>query len=96
MTDSITLTHFVAGHPISGPATLTHNNPADPADFRVDIPEAGADEIHAAINAARAAVDVMRTRGVEARRGASWASVSPPPGPASWSRSIMRRWVSSG
>ncbi|HEY4030611.1 MAG TPA: aldehyde dehydrogenase family protein [Caulobacteraceae bacterium] len=70
MTDILPLDHVVAGDLVAAAAALIQENPADPSDLRVEIPEAGKHLIDSAIAGAREAVGVMAKRGIEQRADA--------------------------
>src|SRR3546814_11979839 len=52
MTERRTLAHWIDGRAVAGPAALFQDNPADPADLRVDVPEAGEALVDEGIDAA--------------------------------------------
>lgn len=70
MTETITLSHNVAGRSVSGAAAFEQRNPALPDDLRVEGPEADAALVAEAVAAARAAVAAIETAGIEARADA--------------------------
>lgn len=67
MLEAITLSHWVAGKPVSAAPTLEHSNPADPDDFIVRFPNADEDFVSAAVESAKSAMPRMLARGIEAR-----------------------------
>jgi aldehyde dehydrogenase (NAD+) len=70
MTETITLSHHIAGRAVPGTAAFEQRNPAAPDDLQVEGPEADAATIGEAIQAARGAVDAMARAGIEARADA--------------------------
>lgn len=68
--ERIALAHRIAGKAIAAPASFFQHNPADPADLRVEVPEAGEALIDDAIAAARGAAALLDRRGIEARADA--------------------------
>jgi acyl-CoA reductase-like NAD-dependent aldehyde dehydrogenase len=70
MTETMFLSHHVAGSAVEGQPALYQDNPADPGDLRVALPEADSALIDEAVAAARTAVGAMRARGIEARADA--------------------------
>ena len=70
MTETISLSHSIAGRAVAGEAAFEQRNPAIPDDLRVEGPEATAALAAEAVAAARAAVDALAAGGVEARADA--------------------------
>jgi aldehyde dehydrogenase (NAD+) len=70
MTERIDLAHWIAGEAVAAPATYFQENPADPGDLRVGVPEAGEALIDDAIAAARGAVAELERQGIERRADA--------------------------
>ncbi|HEY1145023.1 MAG TPA: aldehyde dehydrogenase family protein, partial [Allosphingosinicella sp.] len=70
MTETITLSHNVAGRAVSGAPAFEQRNPALPDDLRVEGPEADAALVAEAVAAARAAVGAIEAAGIEARADA--------------------------
>lgn len=70
MTDTITLSHHIAGRSVPGAAAFEQRNPALPDDLRVEGPEATADMAAEAVAAGRGAVDALASAGIEPRSDA--------------------------
>ena len=70
MTETITLSHRIAGRTVGGDVAFEQRNPAIPDDLRVEAPEATAALVAEAVGAARGAVDALAAAGVEARADA--------------------------
>src|SRR3546814_19010152 len=70
MTERRTLAHEIDGRAVAGPAALFQDNPADPADLRVEVPEAGEALVDEAIAAACNALDPLDRHGIEWRAAA--------------------------
>ena len=70
MTERRTLAHWIDGRAVAGPAALFQDNPADPADLRVEVPEAGEALVDEAIAAACNALDPLDRHGIEWRADA--------------------------
>jgi aldehyde dehydrogenase (NAD+) len=70
MTETITLSHHVAGKSVAGPAAFEQPNPADPNDLVVEGPEGNASLAGEAVTAARSAVTALADAGVEKRADA--------------------------
>ncbi|ARS29171.1 aldehyde dehydrogenase family protein [Sphingomonas sp. KC8] len=70
MTETIRLSHHVAGRMVGGGAAFTQASPSDPDDLRVEGPEADAGLADEAVAAARIAVDQLDRAGIEARADA--------------------------
>lgn len=67
VTDTILLTHHIAGSAISGIAAFEQRNPAAPDDLHIIGPEADAAQAAEAVAAARAAVAAIAVAGIEKR-----------------------------
>ncbi|QSX79435.1 aldehyde dehydrogenase family protein [Agrilutibacter solisilvae] len=67
---SLTLAHHIAGQDMPGPAELEQRNPAVPDDLCVRLPQAGADLVAHAVDAARRALAPLSLGGIEARSDA--------------------------
>jgi aldehyde dehydrogenase (NAD+) len=70
MTETISLSHHIAGRSVSGPAAFEQRNPALPDDLRVEGPEAAPDLAAEAVAAAKGAVDELASAGIEPRSDA--------------------------
>ena len=70
MTETISLSHRIAGQTVAGAAAFEQKNPAQPDDLRVEGPEATAALAAQATAAARRAVDALDATGIEARADA--------------------------
>jgi aldehyde dehydrogenase (NAD+) len=70
MTETITLSHKIAGRAVGGSVGFEQRNPAVPDDLRIEAPEATAELAAEAVQAAREAIDALATAGVEARADA--------------------------
>ena len=70
MTETIILSHHIAGRSVSGPAAFEQRNPALPDDLRVEGPEAAPDPAAEAVAAAKGAVDELASAGIEPRSDA--------------------------
>lgn len=66
MTETLRLTHAIAGRRIAGPDAFEQSSPGDPADLAVTGPEAGADLAAESAAAARTAQARLRDGGIEA------------------------------
>lgn len=73
MTETITLSHHVAGRSVSGLAAFEQPNPADPADLVIVGPQGDAALVDEAVTAGRAAMSAMADAGVEKRADALFA-----------------------
>ncbi|MDB5738355.1 MAG: aldehyde dehydrogenase [Sphingomonas bacterium] len=70
MTETLKLRHLIDGQEIAGTATVLHHNPADPADLRIELPEADDALIRTANAAAAEACAEMLKHGIEQRADA--------------------------
>jgi aldehyde dehydrogenase (NAD+) len=70
VTETLTLTHSIAGQARRGPAAFEQRNPAVPDDLAVLGPEADPSVASEAVAAARSAVAALEAAGVEARADA--------------------------
>ncbi len=70
MTDVLTLAHHIAGRAAQDPAALEQRNPAAPDDLVVRIPEASAERVAEAAEAAHRATAPLVAAGIEARADA--------------------------
>ena len=70
MTETITLSHLIAGRAVAGSAAFEQSNPAVADDLRIEGPEADAALVAEAVTAARAAVTAIEASGIEARADA--------------------------
>jgi aldehyde dehydrogenase (NAD+) len=70
MTETIVLSHHIAGHTISGAAAFQKANPADPSDLHVEGPQGGTALVEDAVAAARNATKSLSDQGVERRADA--------------------------
>ena len=70
MTETITLSHHVAGRAVTGVPAFEQRNPALPDDLRVEGPEADTALVAEAVAGARNAVGAIETAGIEARADA--------------------------
>nr|WP_298721051.1 aldehyde dehydrogenase family protein [uncultured Steroidobacter sp.] len=70
MTETITLTHHIAGRERSGAVGFEQRNPAAPDDLLIRGPQADAALAAEAVTAARGAVSALEAAGIEARADA--------------------------
>lgn len=66
----ITLGHHIGGQAVTGAPVLHQYNPSKDDDLQVSLPEAGAEIVDKAVEAAKAAFDTFRDQGIEARSDA--------------------------